>query len=350
MGEEPKDAWSWELFALWPLWQTLRLRYLLGLVDHKAVHITSFTFYFILVQPVFFLRKKKERHERTRLLFVPCSGFHHWRVHSEPAEAEGQRASRGLLWHHVQLHLQARPRLVCFKSHQDPVVWRNIELLLHTLCFPVTLNSSELFFFLSLSFSSFIHLSSRCKFQVSEDVQSCGSQLCPGRDQAFSATRGFDLLVDFTDHTGTVQACHLRGLVAEQTLGCTVSTSSKNDNYSECKVASACRGDAYRKLYTAVPLCAHMSRMSGNVVFTASHKCNDLDVVILYLTFKEKFRNIRVIVPAPHLRRAVLSVRSVADRGVPRSDWRSADCAEVEISFGKMQNIREGTVAFDFAL
>uniref|UniRef100_A0A3B3UAV0 Meiosis specific with OB-fold n=1 Tax=Poecilia latipinna TaxID=48699 RepID=A0A3B3UAV0_9TELE len=31
----------------------------------------------------------------------------------------------------------------------------------------------------------------------------------------------FDLLVDVTDHTGTLQACSLRGPVAEQTLGCT---------------------------------------------------------------------------------------------------------------------------------
>ncbi|XP_072229036.1 meiosis-specific with OB domain-containing protein [Leuresthes tenuis] len=90
----------------------------------------------------------------------------------------------------------------------------------------------EAFFGITYSFISKLDLDSsvskviktqcsRCKFQVSEDTQRCDSQLCPGRDQAFSATRGFDLLVDFTDHTGTVQACSLRGLVAEQTLGCT---------------------------------------------------------------------------------------------------------------------------------
>ncbi|KAM4525135.1 meiosis-specific with OB domain-containing protein [Odontesthes bonariensis] len=90
----------------------------------------------------------------------------------------------------------------------------------------------EAFFGITYSFISRLDLDSsvskviktrcsRCKFQVSEDMQSCGSQLCPGRDQAFSATRGFDLLVDFTDHTGTLQACNLRDLVAEQTLGCT---------------------------------------------------------------------------------------------------------------------------------
>ncbi|XP_054455267.1 meiosis-specific with OB domain-containing protein isoform X3 [Anoplopoma fimbria] len=62
---------------------------------------------------------------------------------------------------------------------------------------------------------------SRCKFQVTEDAQSCTNLLCPGRDQALLATTGFDLLVDFTDHTGTLHACSLRSPVAEKTLGCT---------------------------------------------------------------------------------------------------------------------------------
>ncbi|XP_054455266.1 meiosis-specific with OB domain-containing protein isoform X2 [Anoplopoma fimbria] len=60
---------------------------------------------------------------------------------------------------------------------------------------------------------------SRCKFQVTEDAQSCTNLLCPGRDQALLATTGFDLLVDFTDHTGTLHACSLRSPVAEKTLG-----------------------------------------------------------------------------------------------------------------------------------
>ncbi|KAM9837988.1 meiosis-specific with OB domain-containing protein [Aulostomus maculatus] len=63
---------------------------------------------------------------------------------------------------------------------------------------------------------------SRCKFLVMEDMQSCSNQLCPGRDQTFSATTSFDLLVDLTDHTGTLHACTLRSPVAEKTLGCTV--------------------------------------------------------------------------------------------------------------------------------
>ncbi|KAF3704622.1 Meiosis-specific with OB domain-containing protein [Channa argus] len=62
---------------------------------------------------------------------------------------------------------------------------------------------------------------SRCKFQVTEDAQSCVNQLCPGRDQLFSATTGFDLLVDFTDHTGTLHTCTLRSPVAENMLGYT---------------------------------------------------------------------------------------------------------------------------------
>uniref|UniRef100_A0A8C6NVB9 Meiosis specific with OB-fold n=1 Tax=Nothobranchius furzeri TaxID=105023 RepID=A0A8C6NVB9_NOTFU len=62
---------------------------------------------------------------------------------------------------------------------------------------------------------------SKCRFQVIEDIQMCTNQLCPGKDQALSASTDFDLLVDFTDHTGTMQVCSLRGPVAEKTLGCT---------------------------------------------------------------------------------------------------------------------------------
>nr|XP_057917479.1 meiosis-specific with OB domain-containing protein [Doryrhamphus excisus] len=62
---------------------------------------------------------------------------------------------------------------------------------------------------------------SRCKFQVPEGMQCCFNQLCPGRGQVFSATTGFDLLLDLTDHTGTLHACSLRSPVAETTLGCT---------------------------------------------------------------------------------------------------------------------------------
>ncbi|KAM8836243.1 meiosis-specific with OB domain-containing protein isoform 2-T3 [Spinachia spinachia] len=90
----------------------------------------------------------------------------------------------------------------------------------------------EAFFGISYSFVSRLDLDSsvskvikarcsRCKFLVTEDAQSCSNASCPGRDQALLAATGFDLLVDFTDHTGTLQACSLRSPVAEKTLGCT---------------------------------------------------------------------------------------------------------------------------------
>ncbi|XP_049916775.1 meiosis-specific with OB domain-containing protein [Epinephelus moara] len=90
----------------------------------------------------------------------------------------------------------------------------------------------EAFFGITYSFISRLDLDSsvskvirtrcsRCKFQVTDDMQSCTNELCPGRDQALSASTGFDLLVDFTDHTGTLHACTLRSPVAEKTLGCT---------------------------------------------------------------------------------------------------------------------------------
>uniref|UniRef100_A0A3Q3K1B9 MEIOB-like N-terminal domain-containing protein n=1 Tax=Monopterus albus TaxID=43700 RepID=A0A3Q3K1B9_MONAL len=84
--------------------------------------------------------------------------------------------------------------------------------------------SPEAFFGIMYSFISKLDLDSsvskvirtrcsRCKFQVTEDMQVCTNQLCPGREQTLSVTTGFDLLVDFTDHT-----------VAENTLGCTLRT------------------------------------------------------------------------------------------------------------------------------
>uniref|UniRef100_A0A3Q3GPQ4 Meiosis specific with OB-fold n=1 Tax=Labrus bergylta TaxID=56723 RepID=A0A3Q3GPQ4_9LABR len=74
---------------------------------------------------------------------------------------------------------------------------------------------------LDSSVSKVIKTRSSCKFQVTDDAQSCTNQLCPGRDQVFSASTGFDLLVDFTDHTGTLHACPLRSPVTEKVLGCT---------------------------------------------------------------------------------------------------------------------------------
>uniref|UniRef100_H3D5U1 Meiosis-specific with OB domain-containing protein n=1 Tax=Tetraodon nigroviridis TaxID=99883 RepID=H3D5U1_TETNG len=62
---------------------------------------------------------------------------------------------------------------------------------------------------------------SRCRFVIAEGLLSCSHELCPGRGQAFSAITGFDLLVDLTDHTGTLQSCSLRSPAAEMFLGCT---------------------------------------------------------------------------------------------------------------------------------
>ncbi|KAF1374120.1 hypothetical protein PFLUV_G00245960 [Perca fluviatilis] len=78
---------------------------------------------------------------------------------------------------------------------------------------------------------------SRCKFQVTEDKQTCTNLLCPGRDQALASSTGFDLLVDITDHTGTLYSCALKSPVAEQTLGCTTEefTSSTDDERTAMK-------------------------------------------------------------------------------------------------------------------
>ncbi|XP_031147193.1 meiosis-specific with OB domain-containing protein [Sander lucioperca] len=95
-----------------------------------------------------------------------------------------------------------------------------------------TQENPEVFFGITYGFISKLDLDSsvskviktrcsRCKFQVTEDKQSCTNLLCPGRDQALASSTGFDLLVDITDHTGTLHSCALRSPVAEQTLGCT---------------------------------------------------------------------------------------------------------------------------------
>lgn len=79
--------------------------------------------------------------------------------------------------------------------------------------------------------------SSKCRFLMTADMQSCGNQLCPGGEQPFSGTTGFDLLVDLTDHTGTLQACSLRGAAAERTLGCSVGNSSEADGGGQLRTA-----------------------------------------------------------------------------------------------------------------
>ncbi|XP_060746534.1 meiosis-specific with OB domain-containing protein isoform X2 [Tachysurus vachellii] len=61
----------------------------------------------------------------------------------------------------------------------------------------------------------------RCKFRVNEEVEVCTNTACPRHGQAGEVSAAFDLLVDVSDHTGTLQGCNLSGTVAEKTLGCT---------------------------------------------------------------------------------------------------------------------------------
>ncbi|XP_012694401.2 meiosis-specific with OB domain-containing protein [Clupea harengus] len=61
----------------------------------------------------------------------------------------------------------------------------------------------------------------RCKLPVAEDVMVCSSFSCAGQDQELEMVSGFDILMDISDHTGTLQSCFLSATVAEKTLGCT---------------------------------------------------------------------------------------------------------------------------------
>uniref|UniRef100_A0A8C9SDE7 Meiosis specific with OB-fold n=1 Tax=Scleropages formosus TaxID=113540 RepID=A0A8C9SDE7_SCLFO len=60
----------------------------------------------------------------------------------------------------------------------------------------------------------------KCWFQVTDEMQRCSNPACPGNPN-LEITTGFDLLVDITDHTGTLKSCSLSGTAAEKTLGCT---------------------------------------------------------------------------------------------------------------------------------
>ncbi|KAJ8413662.1 hypothetical protein AAFF_G00081690 [Aldrovandia affinis] len=62
----------------------------------------------------------------------------------------------------------------------------------------------------------------KCKFRVTKEMQTCTNAACPQEGQPLEVTTGFDLLVDITDHTGTLQSCTLSGIAAEKALGCTV--------------------------------------------------------------------------------------------------------------------------------
>ncbi|KFU94094.1 Uncharacterized protein C16orf73, partial [Chaetura pelagica] len=60
-----------------------------------------------------------------------------------------------------------------------------------------------------------------CRFVVNEVSNTCTfcSDLSPGSKSTYAS---FDILIDLTDHTGTLYSCYLSDCVAEETLGCTV--------------------------------------------------------------------------------------------------------------------------------
>uniref|UniRef100_A0A8C3UMT6 Meiosis specific with OB-fold n=1 Tax=Catharus ustulatus TaxID=91951 RepID=A0A8C3UMT6_CATUS len=60
-----------------------------------------------------------------------------------------------------------------------------------------------------------------CRFIVSEESNTCTfcTDVSPEAKSTFAS---FDILVDVTDHTGTLHSCYLSDCVAEETLGCTV--------------------------------------------------------------------------------------------------------------------------------
>uniref|UniRef100_A0A8C1T8E3 Methionine sulfoxide reductase B1b n=1 Tax=Cyprinus carpio TaxID=7962 RepID=A0A8C1T8E3_CYPCA len=67
----------------------------------------------------------------------------------------------------------------------------------------------------------------KCKFLINEESQTCSNDACPNQGQQYQATEGFELLVDISDHTGTLHSCNLAGTVAEKTLGCKVLPSTR---------------------------------------------------------------------------------------------------------------------------
>ncbi|XP_069725945.1 meiosis-specific with OB domain-containing protein isoform X2 [Phaenicophaeus curvirostris] len=60
-----------------------------------------------------------------------------------------------------------------------------------------------------------------CHFVVNEMSNTCTfcSDISPDSKSTYAS---FDILIDLTDHTGTLYSCYLSDCVAEETLGCTV--------------------------------------------------------------------------------------------------------------------------------
>uniref|UniRef100_A0A8C4SET4 Meiosis-specific with OB domain-containing protein n=1 Tax=Erpetoichthys calabaricus TaxID=27687 RepID=A0A8C4SET4_ERPCA len=62
----------------------------------------------------------------------------------------------------------------------------------------------------------------RCRFEINEKAGTCINETCIDSGNPVQAIMRFDLLVDLTDHTGTLQSCNLSGNSAEEMLNYTV--------------------------------------------------------------------------------------------------------------------------------
>jgi len=110
--------------------------------------------------------------------------------------------------------------------------------------------------FTNLSLINNFPTSAKCKFRISEEIQTCSNDACPIQGQPLQATTGFDLLLDISDHTGTVQSCNLAGTVAEKTLGCKVSASNTCFNAGQDSVNVSSHLNFYKYFVSDKHLCA----------------------------------------------------------------------------------------------
>nr|XP_020661596.1 meiosis-specific with OB domain-containing protein [Pogona vitticeps] len=62
----------------------------------------------------------------------------------------------------------------------------------------------------------------KCRYVVNESTDTCSFCSSLSSSEATPVFPSFDLLVDLTDHTGTLHSCRLSDTVAEEALGCTV--------------------------------------------------------------------------------------------------------------------------------
>ncbi|XP_026079072.1 meiosis-specific with OB domain-containing protein [Carassius auratus] len=83
----------------------------------------------------------------------------------------------------------------------------------------------------------------KCNFRINKESKTCSNDACPNQGQQLQATEGFDLLVDISDHTGTLQSCNLTGTVAEKTLGCKVLPSTRSRSGMRASILSFALAD-----------------------------------------------------------------------------------------------------------